>query len=255
MQKPLILVCNDDGIFASGIKALTQVASKFGDVIVVAPDKPQSGMGMSITINKPLRFRKVDFDHAQEAYATDGTPVDGVKLAMHKILSRTPDLVLSGINHGANSSVNVMYSGTMSAAIEGAMENIPSIGFSLLDHSIDANFNPSKTFISKIIEHTLTRKLAPHTCLNVNIPALPEEAIKGIKVCRQANGNWTEELEERFDPMGSKYYWLTGKYESTDKTPDTDIWALENGFVSVVPIQYDLTHHPSITNFEHWPFS
>lgn len=252
-KKPLILVCNDDGIFAPGIRALVNIVKEIGDVIVVAPDKPQSGKGMAITISHPLRYRKVEFEGAKEAYSCDGTPVDCMKLAIRKILKQKPDLVVSGINHGSNSSVNVIYSGTMSAALEGSMERVPSIGFSLLDHSIDADFTPSSKYVKQICEEALKNGLPDFVCLNVNIPNTKEEYIKGIKVCRQANGNWTEEFEEREDPNGDIYFWLKGTFHNYDKgKQDTDIWALENNYVSVVPTHYDMTSHQTIHRLKSW---
>lgn len=246
MKDKLILVCNDDGIHAPGIAALTEVATSLAEVIVVAPSSPMSGKGMSITLNSPLRYRKTEIIPNINGYSCGGTPVDCIKLAINKIVPRKPDLIVSGVNHGANSSINVIYSGTMSAAIEGALENIPSIGFSLLDHSIEADFSASKEIAHHIIKKILENGLPDHTCLNVNIPNLPLSEIKGIRICRQANGNWEEEFEERTDPYGSNYYWLTGKFVNYDKGEDTDIHALENRYVSVVPIQYDLTAHKHI---------
>ncbi len=250
-KKPLILVCNDDGIFAPGIQALIDVVKPLGEVIVVAPDKPQSGKGMAITINAPLRYEKYNISDV-EAYACDGTPVDCMKLAINKIVPRKPDLIVSGINHGANSSINVIYSGTMSAAMEGALENIPSVGFSLLDHSIDANFEPSKKYVKNICEKILQFGLPPHLCLNVNIPNVSENMIKGVKFCRQANGNWVEEFDERTDPSNKKYFWLTGKFKLYDTSDDTDIAYLKNNYVTVVPVHYDLTAHAAFPFFETW---
>jgi len=247
MQKPLILVTNDDGITAPGIIFLVSVAKQFGDVAVLAPDKPQSGMGHAITINSTLRLNKSNFHNVLIEYSCSGTPVDCVKMAVNKILPRKADLVLSGINHGSNSSINVIYSGTMSAAIEGALENAPSIGFSLCDYSIDADFNQAKEYVHKIIEATLKNKLPEGVCLNVNIPKLNADVIKGIKVCRQAKANCVEEFEERLDPSGRPYYWLTGKFVNfAPESIDTDEWALANGYVSVVPTQSDLTAHKNI---------
>lgn len=241
-EKPLILVVNDDGITAPGIKALLAVAKKHGEVVVVAPDKPQSGMGHAITVNSTLHTNKTDVDGSL-AYACSGTPVDCVKIAVNKLLPKKPDLVVSGINHGSNSSINVIYSGTMSAAVEGSLEGIPSIGFSLLDHSIDANFEAAQFFADKIIATTLKHNTNKNLCLNVNFPNLKQELINGIKVCRQAKGNWQEDYDERQDPFGRTYYWLTGKFVSDDDGNDTDEWALQNGFISVVPVQSDVTNH------------
>ncbi|HTL81765.1 MAG TPA: 5'/3'-nucleotidase SurE [Bacteroidia bacterium] len=249
-HKPLILVTNDDGIHAPGIIALVKAARKFGDVVVVAPDKPQSGMGHAITINSTIRIKKEHAHEGAESWSCTGTPVDCVKMAINKVLHRKPDLCLSGINHGANHSINIIYSGTMSAAVEGAIEGVPSIGFSLMDYSIEADFSASVVYAEKIIEWTLNNKLPEGICLNVNIPKLHVDEIKGIKICRQAKGTWQEELDERTDPAGRHYYWLTGmfiNFEHGADAVDTDVWALDHGFVSVVPSQFDMTAHHFIS--------
>jgi 5'-nucleotidase len=249
-QKPLILVTNDDGIFAPGITALAKIASKFGDIVVVAPDKPQSGMGHAITINSTIRIQKSHYHKALMEYSCSGTPVDCVKMAVNHILKKRPDLVISGINHGSNSSINVIYSGTMSAAIEGALEGTPSIGFSLCDYSIEADFTQAEKFIAKIIEQTLKNGMPKGVCLNVNIPKLKTEDIKGIKVVRQAKANWVERFDERKDPYGRDYYWLTGEFVNFEpESLDTDEWALSNGYISVVPTQADLTAHSVLKEF------
>ena len=245
-QEKLILVVNDDGVTAPGIKALVEAVSHLGRVIVVAPDAPQSGMGHAITIGNPLRLEKVDLFNTIETYQCSGTPADCVKLAIDKVLHRKPDLCVSGINHGSNASINVIYSGTMSAAIEAAIDGIPSVGFSLLDYDFDADFSASKHFVTKVAERVLQHGLPLNSLLNVNIPKFNLNDIKGIKVCRQAYANWVEEFDERRDPRGKKYFWLTGKFDSNDKAEDTDEWALANGFVSVVPVQFDLTAHQHI---------
>jgi 5'-nucleotidase len=249
--KKLILVCNDDGITAPGIRNLVAVAREFGDVVVVAPDKPQSAMGHAITINSTIRVQPVKVDGEIE-YACSGTPVDCVKLAVNKILYRKPDLLVSGINHGSNASINVIYSGTMSAAMEGALEQIPSIGFSLLDHSIDADFSASREVARKLIAQAFEHRIPEGICLNVNIPSVASEFIRGIKVCRQATANWEEEFDERKDPSGKPYYWMTGVFRNYDEGKDTDIWALENNYVSVVPCQFDITAHSSLEHFKSW---
>ena len=252
-QKPLILVSNDDGISAPGIRALIKVMNEFGEVVVVAPDRPQSGMGHAITLNSPLLCDKVQIDDGpQEEYSCSGTPVDCVKLAVNKILKRKPDLCVSGINHGSNSSINVIYSGTMSAALEGALEGIPSIGFSLLDHAHDADFSASQEVVRKLVANVFKEGLAEGICLNVNIPKLSSKDIKGIRVCRQANANWIEEFDERKDPTGRTYYWLTGTFQNYDNGEDTDECALANGYVSVVPVQYDVTAHHVIPILNKW---
>tara|TARA_B100001142_G_scaffold329291_1_gene392072 strand:+ start:1346 stop:2122 length:777 start_codon:yes stop_codon:yes gene_type:complete len=254
MNDPLILVVNDDGISAPGIRKLISIMSDFGDVVVVAPDGPQSGMGHAITINATIRCDKVTIDDGpQEEYSVSGTPVDCVKLAVNEILNRKPDLCVSGINHGSNSSINVIYSGTMSAAVEGALEGIPSIGFSLLDFSHDADFRESEKYIRKITDSVLKNGLPDGVCLNVNIPkSKVNDRIKGIKICRQAKANWVEEFDQRKDPNGRIYYWLTGTFVNYDKGEDSDEKALENHFVSVVPVQYDVTAYHAISELNNW---
>jgi len=243
-----ILVTNDDGYFATGIAALVEVAQKFGNVIVVSPDKPQSGMGHAITVNQPIMIEEIKNFGKIPAYKISGTPVDCVKLARDKILHTAPDLCLSGINHGNNNSINVIYSGTMSAAVEASIEDIPAIGFSLLDYSPDADFSAAQQVVEQVIEKYLKQGLLHKYLLNVNIPKLSFEKIKGHKVCRQAKSKWVEEYLERETPSGKKYYWLTGQFQNLDKGTDTDVYALENGYVSIVPVQYDLTAHHQLTD-------
>ena len=243
MSKPLILVVNDDGITAPGIRALVDAMRPLGEVVVVAPDSPQSGMGHAITINKPLRLSKVEVFDGIRSYHCSGTPVDCVKIAVDKVLHRCPDLCVSGINHGSNSSINVIYSGTMSAAVEASLEGIPSAGFSLLDYSLEADFTAAAHYARIVAEKILAHGLSESTLLNVNIPKLKTEEIKGMKICRQAIAKWEEEFLERKDPFGNDYYWLSGKFVNHDSGTDTDEWALANGYVSIVPVQYDLTAH------------
>ena len=240
---------------AGGIRSLVQAVAHLGEVIVVAPDKPQSGMGHAVTIGGILRVNKLStpLPGSQATYSTTGTPVDCVKLAIYQVLKgRTPDLLVSGINHGANSSINVIYSGTMSAAVEGALEGIPSIGFSLLDHSAEADFSACIPIATKLAEKALSENFPPDTCLNVNIPKGASEAIKGVKICRQAKAHWTDSFIERTDPSGKPYYWLSGEFLRSDKGEDTDEWALENGYVSVVPVHYDLTAHHAMSTLNEW---
>lgn len=251
-KKPQILVCNDDGITAPGIRCLLEVALEYGDVTVVAPDSPQSGMGHAITIGEPLRLHKEDLGLDVTAYACSGTPVDCVKLATGVLFDKKPDLLLSGINHGANYSISVVYSGTMSAAMEGAIEGIPSIGFSLCDFSYNADFSASRVIARTVIERALSNKIPDGTLLNVNIPKLPVDELKGIKITRQANGRWVEEFDERTDPHGRKYYWLTGKFHDFDHGEDTDTWALNHGYVSVCPVEFDLTAHHALPTINQW---
>lgn len=253
MARPLILVTNDDGIVAPGIRTLIEVMKELGDVVVVAPNSPQSAMGHAITINNTLKLEKVtlDKDLSQE-YSCSGTPVDCVKIAVNEILNRKPDLCVSGINHGSNSSINVIYSGTMSAAVEAGIEGIPAIGFSLLDYSWDANFEPIKSYVKQIAQGVLEKGLPEGVILNVNFPKLSKEDIKGIKICRQAKAMWQEEFDKRTNPQGKEYYWLTGKFVNQDKGTDTDEWALENGYISIVPVQFDLTAHHVIQQLNAW---
>ena len=244
-KEPIILITNDDSIHAPGIRALVEAARGLGKIVVVAPDKPQSGMGHAITIGNPLRLHKMHLFEDVESYSCSGTPVDCVKLAVDKVLHRKPDICLSGINHGANHSINVIYSGTMSAALEASIESIPSIGFSLLDLSIEADFTAATHYARLLVEQMLKKPIAePHLCLNVNIPKGELNSIKGIKICRQAYAKYDEEFDERKDPNGRRYYWLTGHFVNFDKGKDTDVWALKNNYVSVVPVQFDLTNMP-----------
>ena len=249
-ERPVILITNDDGVTAPGILNLVEAVKDLGKIIVVAPDKPQSGMGHAITIGQPLRLHKIHSIENVETWSCTGTPVDCVKLAVDKVLHRKPDLCLSGINHGANHSINVIYSGTMSAAVEAAIESIPSAGFSLLDYRIDADFTGAKKFVRIIVEKMLTTELDKHTVLNVNIPSVVPELLKGFKICRQAYAKYEEDFVERNDPHGRHYYWLTGEFVNFDKGKDTDVWALANNYVSVVPIQFDLTNYAMKAKFE-----
>lgn len=253
-KRPLILVTNDDGITAKGIRTLISIMNEIGDVLVVAPDSPQSAKGHAITISETLYCDEIviDANAPQKEYSCSGTPVDCVKMATHEILDRRPDLCVSGINHGSNSAINVIYSGTMSAAVEAGIEGIPAIGFSLLDYSAHADFEPCRNFIKSIVRQVLKNGLPKGVVLNVNIPKLQENEIKGIKVCRQANAHWEEEFDKRVSPMGREYYWLTGKFVNEDKGQDTDEWALENGYISMVPTQFDLTAHHYIQELNSW---
>lgn len=242
-EPPVILITNDDGVTAPGIMNLVEAVKDMGKIVVVAPDKPQSGMGHAITIGQPLRLHKIHSMENVETWSCTGTPVDCVKLAVDKVLHRKPDLCLSGINHGANHSINVIYSGTMSAAVEAAIESIPSAGFSLLDYRLDADFTGARKYVRIIVEKMLSSKLGKHTVLNVNIPSVAPELVRGYKICRQAYAKYEEDFIERNDPHGRHYYWLTGEFVNFDKGKDTDVWALANNYVSVVPVQFDLTNY------------
>lgn len=252
MKKPTILISNDDGIHAPGILALTEVAREFGDVWVVAPDSPQSGMGHAISVAETLRIQEEKLFDDVVGYACSGTPADCVKLATGVLMKKQPDLILSGINHGANSSVSTIYSGTLSVAREGAIQGIASIGFSLDAFSHNADLSASKVIMRKLIDVALKEPLAPGHYLNVNIPAIPMEQIKGIKVTRQAVGRWIEEFDERVDPFGRTYYWLKGRFELMDKGTDTDEYAMRDGYVSVTPLEFDMTDHHNLPMLNTW---
>jgi 5'-nucleotidase len=250
-NQPIILVTNDDGITAPGIRNLIQVMSTIGKVIVVAPDKPQSAMGHAITVNNTIHLHKLKSENPNiQEYTCSGTPVDCVKIAVNEILHQKPDICVSGINHGSNSSINVIYSGTMSAAVEAGIEGIPAIGFSLCDYSHDANFRPTLECVKKITLSVLQNKLPQGIVLNVNFPNVHE--IKGMKICRQAHAIWEEKFDKRISPFGKEYYWLSGEFVNMDKGEDTDEFALANGFASIVPVQFDMTAHHAIQQLNTW---
>lgn len=244
------MISNDDGIQAKGLAELVDVAREFGDVLVVAPDTSRSGMSMAITVDLPIRIKKIKSFDSYEAYSCTGTPVDCIKIALDKLFDHEPDLILSGINHGSNSSVSVHYSGTMGAIIEGCMHEIPSIGFSLCDYHPDADFLQMKDSVRQIISETLKNGLPKGTCLNVNAP---KEVPKGIRICRQGYGRWVEEFDQRKDPHGQDYYWITGYYLNLDNgSIDTDNHALAEGYISIVPILTDMTNHKAIESLNNW---
>lgn len=246
MSRPLILVTNDDGINSKGILALIELAHNFGDVCVVAPDSPQSGKSHAITLEKPIGYTLLSKSDSLTKYTCTGTPVDSVKLALNLLMDKKPDIILSGINHGSNSSINVIYSGTMAAAIEGYMHGIPSLGLSLLDNDEDADFSVCKQFASKVIRMALENKET--MCLNVNFPKLPASEIKGYKFCRQSDSNWKEE----FVPVENKanYYWMKGTFINYENHQNTDEWALDNGYISIVPIQIDFTSYTNLNELK-----
>ncbi|QIX63587.1 5'/3'-nucleotidase SurE [Hymenobacter lutimineralis] len=249
--KPLILITNDDGITAPGIATLVRVMRRLGEVVVVAPNSPQSGMGHAITIGHPLRLDRSTIFADIEAYECSGTPADCVKLAKHHVLKdRRPDLVVSGINHGSNSSVNVLYSGTMSAAIEAAIEGLPAIGFSLCEYGHNARFAHTEEWVEHIARQALAQGIPAGVALNVNIPKVSDTPIAGIRLCRQARAKWQEEFDLRHDPYNRPYYWLRGAFVNHDQGEDTDEWALAHNFVSVVPCQFDLTAYRGLAQLE-----
>ena len=244
IKRPKILVTNDDGINAQGIRFLIDIVRDLGDVVVVAPDSPQSGMGHAITVNSPLRIKMIVEEDGYQEYSCNGTPVDCVKLGEQVVLKGKPDLLVSGINHGSNAAVNIVYSGTMAAAIEGCIDRIPSIGFSINDFSHNLNFEPTRKYIKHIAAQVLEKGLKNGICLNVNFPII--ENIKGIKVTRQADACWREEFDSRTDPRGGNYYWLTGKFVSRDNGHENDIKTMQEGYASIVPVKIDLTAYDQI---------
>lgn len=250
MKKPHILVTNDDGYHAPGILKLTALMQELGDVTVVAPEEPMSGVGHAITVRNPLRLQKRSKQNGLEIWSCKGTPVDCVKLGEQIVLRKKPDLVVSGINHGSNAAVNIVYSGTMGAVLESTISGIPSIGFSICDYRHDADFSYVDKYIKQIVREVLEKGLPEQTCLNVNIPAVNGADIKGMKVCHQANARWVEEYDERKDPANRDYYWLTGKFELLDDNPGTDEWALRQNYISVVPVHYDLTAHHAMEHIK-----
>jgi 5'-nucleotidase len=254
-KKPLILVTNDDGISAPGIRTLISVMNEIGDVVVVAPDSPQSAMGHAITINSTLYCNSIEVDNGpQQEYSCSGTPADCVKLGINEILERKPDICVSGINHGSNSSINVIYSGTMSAALEASIEGVPAIGFSLLDYNWNADFESLRNFIKKITLTAINKRIPNGNALNINFPKLKENEIKGIKICRQAKAHWIEKFDKRINPQGKEYYWLTGEFINEDHKNDSDEWALKNGYISIVPVKFDMTDHKNIEKLKDWNF-
>lgn len=258
-MKPLIFITNDDGVDAKGFNALIDIIKPIGRIIAVAPEKGQSGMSHAITMSTPLYLTKVREEEGVEIYACSGTPVDCVKIAFDSLMlgKEMPSLILSGINHGSNSAINVLYSGTMAAAIEASFYDIPAIGLSLLDHDPRANFSGALAFIPRIIEKVLAedKETEKPFCINVNFPNVRAEEIKGIMPCRQNRGYWREEFEKRFDPRGREYYWLTGYFHNIEVgATDTDEYALLNNYISVVPIQVDLTNYFQLEQIKQWKF-
>ncbi len=251
-ERPLILISNDDGVFAKGLIELIEVMQLFGNIVVVAPDSPRSGMSHAITVDRPLRISKLQDGDGLVIYSCTGTPVDCIKIACSKILNRLPDFVVSGINHGSNTSISVLYSGTMGAAIEGAIHGVPSIGFSLDDYMPDADFTKAKKAVARIFQKVAEHGLPAGICLNVNIP---RGEVKGINLSRQTRGKWMEEFEKRSDPHGQDYYWMTGYFnDAENEANDTDTFALLNGFVSVVPVTTDMTAHSAFHSIQKWKF-
>ncbi len=251
-ERPLILITNDDGVSAKGLKELTEVMRLFGDVVVVAPEKHMSGMSNAITVDYPIRVAKTVDEEGYQVYKCSGTPVDCVKLGFNQLLDRYPDFVVSGINHGSNSSISVVYSGTMGGAIEGCIHGIPSMGFSLNDYDAEADFSRAKIYVARVFQQVAENGLPPFVCLNVNIP---KGDIKGIQVSRQTAGKWVEEFDKRTDPHKREYFWMSGTFQNFEEdVAETDIAALENGYVSVVPVNADMTCYQTLETIKTWRF-
>lgn len=251
-QLPVILITNDDGILAPGLRALISSMRSIGDVVVVAPDQPMSGTGHAITVRHPLRLHLIKEEDGYHEYSCNGTPVDCVKLGEQVVLKRKPDLLVSGINHGSNASINIIYSGTMAAVLESAIGGVPSVGFSLLDYSQHADFSACIPYVKMIAEKVLSEGLPDGVCLNVNIPAINGQEIRGVKICRQGRSRWIEEYDIRKDPHKRDYYWLTGSFEKLEENEDTDQWALENNYISIVPVHFDFTAHYALATLQNW---
>ena len=238
----LILLTNDDGLYAGGLKTLLEVMEEFGKVVLISTTESMSGMSQALTVKTPLRVKILEENEKHIVYACNGTPTDCVKIAISQLLNRKPDWVVSGINHGSNSSSSVLYSGTMAAAIEGCLYGITSVGFSLTTHSRSADFSACKKYVRTVMQMLTQKPLPQGICLNVNIPNVEADKIRGMKICRHAKGSWEEEFEKRKDPTGKTYYWLTGVYVNHEPdATDTDEWALANNYVSVAPVSVDMT--------------
>ena len=252
-KERLFLITNDDGVHAKGLQALIERARPMGKLLVIAPEEGQSGMSHAITVKYPIRVKKLKEEEGLVIYSSNGTPVDCVKLALSKLLDRKPDMILSGINHGSNSSTSIIYSGTMAAAIEGCINGIPAIGFSILDYSPDANFSSIQKYAKIVLENALNKGIPEDTCLNVNFPVNTYQKIKGIRVCRQVKGVWKEEFEHRMDPQKRDYFWLTGEFQNLEpEAVDTDEWALDHNYVSIVPVHIDLTAYSALQEIRAW---
>ncbi|MFA5329367.1 MAG: 5'/3'-nucleotidase SurE [Prolixibacteraceae bacterium] len=251
-ERPLILITNDDGVSAKGLKELTEVMRLFGDVVVVAPERHMSGMSNAITVDHPIRVTKVIDEDDYQVYKCSGTPVDCIKLGFNQLLDRYPDFVVSGINHGSNSSISVVYSGTMGGALEGCIHGIPSMGFSLNDYDPEADFSRAKIYVARVFQQVAENGLPPFVCLNVNIP---KGDIKGVRVSRQTAGKWVEEFDKRMDPHKREYFWMSGTFHNFEEdVAETDIAALENGYVSVVPVNADMTCYQTFESMKTWRF-
>lgn len=246
------MIANDDGYRAKGFHKLIALMRNIGEVVAISTEKPMSGQSHSITNNDPLRVYQADSDMDYKLYVCSGRPVDCVKIGYRFTDGRMPDLMVSGINHGSNASANVMYSGTMGAALEACLDGVPAIGFSVLDFSSKAEFDHVDGFVDAIARKVLSNGLPQGTCLNVNIPKKSENPIRGVKICRQAKGHWNQVFEHRIDPFGRDYYWLTGEFVEEDMSEGTDVCALKNNYISIVPTMCDMTDNASVQLLKEW---
>jgi len=249
-DKPLIFVTNDDGFLAKGIQALVNAVKPYGDVVVISPERPNSGMSGAITVSVPLRCIPLKTEENVTHYYCTGTPVDCVKLGLNMILDRKPDLIVSGINHGSNAAVSVLYSGTVGAALEGCVSGVPSLAFSLCDYMADADFSQAEVVVAKVVEQVLTRGLPKGICLNVNIP---KGEVKGLMLASQTQGKWVNEYKKGEDGVGRDVYWMTGMFENFEKdNKSSDEWILANGFASIVPLKIDMTAYSFFEELKNW---
>lgn len=250
-QRPLILISNDDGVISKGISELIKFLRPLGEIVVMAPDAPRSGTGCALTVTEPIHYQLVRKDVGLTVYKCSGTPTDCVKLALHTVLDRKPDLVVGGVNHGDNSATNVHYSGTMGVVIEGCLKGIPSIGFSLCSHEPNASFEAAGPYVRAIARQVLDKGLPPLTCLNVNFP--DSKDLKGVRICQQAKGEWTNEWENFAHRGDSHYYWLTGEFIDSDaENEENDHWALANGYVAITPTTVDVTAYGFMDELKSW---
>lgn len=251
-KKPLILIANDDGYRAKGFHKLIELMRKIGEVVAISTEKPMSGQSHSITNHDPLRVYLAEQDTDYKLYVCTGRPVDCIKIGYRFTDGRMPDLVVSGINHGSNASSNVIYSGTMGAALEACMDGVPAIGFSVDSYSSNAEFDHIEHYVDSIARRVLAEGLPKGVCLNVNMPKKSEEDIKGVKICRQAKGRWSQTFEHRVDPFGRDYYWLTGYFIEEDEGVDTDLYAIKNNYIAIVPTMFDMTSYSSMEMLKDW---
>lgn len=251
MERPLILIANDDGYKSKGINSLIDMVRDMGDVLVCAPEGGRSGFACAFSATTPLTLTLRHREEGVEVWSCNGTPVDCVKMALAELCPRKPDLVLGGINHGDNASVNTHYSGTMGVTMEGCMKYIPSVAFSLCDYRADADFEPLRPYVRQMVQRVLREGLPTGVCLNVNFPLAP--AFQGVKVCRMAKGTWGNEVTRCHHPRGYDYWWMVGQYTNDEpEAADTDNWALGHGYVAITPTQVDVTAYEALANMKDW---